>query len=374
MSNLDPMAFLRKLTVLATWKRLDPPGSSPGTLVTDTALPAPVVSLLSYDEEEVVDQVDIPLSEAMAEIGKRRVAWIDIRGLGNVEVLKELGQSMDLHPLELEDVLDFSQRIKIQVHDNYSFFIGKHIQFKSELIVQQISVFFTSQAVVTLTPVDSSFLDPVRARIRKKTGQIRRASSEYLTYAIVDTLVDSAFPVIDRMGDLVDDMELEVFGQSRGEDDVATTIRETRLTLSNCRKWILPMKEVLKKILNGEIPNIEDETQVYFSDCLDHVVNQLEILNNLRDETSDLMNLHLSVLSQKMNEIMKVLTIISTIFIPLGFIAGCYGMNFNPAVSDYNMPELNWVYGYPTAVGFMMFVAMVLLFYFFRKGWIRLRF
>ncbi|MCB0363378.1 MAG: hypothetical protein KDD35_11680, partial [Bdellovibrionales bacterium] len=226
MSNLDPMAFLRKLTVLATWKRLDPPGSSPGTLVTDTALPAPVVSLLSYDEEEVVDQVDIPLSEAMAEIGKRRVAWIDIRGLGNVEVLKELGQSMDLHPLELEDVLDFSQRIKIQVHDNYSFFIGKHIQFKSELIVQQISVFFTSQAVVTLTPVDSSFLDPVRARIRKKTGQIRRASSEYLTYAIVDTLVDSAFPVIDRMGDLVDDMELEVFGQSRGEDDVATTIRE----------------------------------------------------------------------------------------------------------------------------------------------------
>lgn len=374
MSHLDPMAFLRKVTVLANWKRLESPGSPPGTLIADSALPSPMISVISFDENEVVEKENLSLAEAFAEGGHRRVTWIDIQGLGKVDVLKELGETMDLHRLELEDVLDFSQRIKIQAHDHYSFFIGKYLQYKSELTVQQVSVFFDESKVITLTPIDSTFLHPVRSRIQKGGGQVRRHAVDYLVYAIVDTLVDSAFPVIDQMGDLVDEMEVEVFGRGHPEEDVASTIRETRLILSYCRKWILPMKEVLKKILNGEVPTIDGETRVYFSDCLDHVVSQLDSLNTLREETSDLMNLHLSVLSQKMNEIMKVLTIISTIFIPLGFIAGCYGMNFNPAASAYNMPELNWLYGYPFAVGLMVFIALLLSAYFVRKGWIRIRF
>ncbi len=374
MSSVDSLSYLKKVTELAKWKRLESPVNSPGTLVADTALPAPFISLLSYNKGEVIEKDNISLKDAFAEVGPKRVTWIDIQGLGNVEVLKELGDIMNLHRLELEDVLDFSQRIRIQTHEEYCFLIGKHLLYKSELLVQQVSLFFDSKTVVTLTPVDSSFLNPVRFRIQNGIGQIRRQSSEYLIYAIVDTLIDSSFPAIDQIGDLVDNMELEVFGHTMPEEDVASTIRDTRLSLSYCRKWILPMKDVLKNILEGQNEFVGKDTRVYFSDCMDHVLTQLETLNALRDETADLMNLHLSVLSQKMNEIMKVLTIISTIFIPLGFIAGCYGMNFNPAASELNMPELNWPYGYPTAIGLMIFVATLLIGYFFRKKWIRFRF
>lgn len=182
MSHLDPMAFLRKVTVLANWKRLESPGSPPGTLIADSALPSPMISVISFDENEVVEKENLSLAEAFAEGGHRRVTWIDIQGLGKVDVLKELGETMDLHRLELEDVLDFSQRIKIQAHDHYSFFIGKYLQYKSELTVQQVSVFFDESKVITLTPIDSTFLHPVRSRIQK--GEGRFVDTQWTTWSM----------------------------------------------------------------------------------------------------------------------------------------------------------------------------------------------
>jgi magnesium transporter len=342
------------------------PGASPGTLVVDAAAQKPVLSVCAYDEHEVEQRALTDPEEIRGWLGKRQVVWIDVVGLGDAEVLRNIAEVMVLHRLVIEDVVSAHQRPKVEDYEQQLFVVTRMLDGATR-DSEQVSLVLGGNFLLTFRERAGDALDPVRQRIAKG-GKIRRSGPDYLAYAIIDAITDRCFPVMEAFGEMLERIEDETL--SAPSPRTIAAIHEAKRELLVIRRTLWPMRDMLNQILREDTDRITDNTRVYLRDCYDHAVQLIELLENYRELVSGLMDVYLSSVSHRMNEIMKVLTIIATIFIPLTFIAGVYGMNFNTAASPLNMPELNWYLGYPLCVLLMAGVALGMLLYFRRLGWL----
>lgn len=292
--------------------------------------------------------------------------WLDVRGTANHGFLAALGRIYGLHPLAIEDAVHVHQRAKVEVYPGHSFFIARMARYAGGVELEQLALFLGQDFVISVQEgVDDG--DPF-GRLRKQLGEPSLAvlgTTDALAHALIDAVVDEYFPVLDAFGESLDSLEDEIITGSR---EVLPRIQHARRDVVTLRKALWPLRDALFS-LGREGVQMGPETRLYLRDTTDHVLRVLEIAEGYRELVSSLMELHLSTLSQKMNETMRFLAVISTIFIPLTFIAGVYGMNFDPEVSPLNMPELKWAWGYPVVMVGMLVIGVSLLWYFKRRGW-----
>lgn len=351
-------------------KRFSKPGTAPGTLsAPEVHRVAEIsISVMEYDEERVDEWRAASLEDALSRRDGRGVTWIDIVGLHDLDLLRELGRVFGLHPLALEDVLNTGQRPKVEAHEDHLFVVMRHIHSGSELESEQISLFVGEGFLLSLQEIPGDVFDGVRDRIRHGLGRIRRSGSDYLAYALIDSLVDNFFPVLEELGARLEVLEEDVIEDP--DEETVRGIHAARKDLLALRRIAWPEREVVNTLERQELPGIGRETRVFLRDCYDHAVQILDILETYRDLATSLLDLYLSTVSNRMNEVMKVLTVLATIFIPLTFLAGIYGMNFDPKVSPWNMPELEWAWGYPAFWVVSIVLAGGLLLLFKRKDWL----
>lgn len=335
-----------------------PPGIP---ILTGEASP-PRIHAIRYSPE-TLEELDVATAiDCRQLLSSGSVLWIDVQGLGDLELLRSLGETFSLHPLALEDVVSIGQRPKADDFDTHIFIITRMPEPGDGVTTDQTSMFLGANFVLTFQEHYGDCLGPVRERIRKGKGLMRRSGPDYLAYAILDAIVDGYFPVLEVYGEKLEALEDEVVEYpTRSSLEKIHTAKRDLLTL---RRAVWPLRDAVNSLIREESDLITPQTRLYLRDCYDHTVQILDMVETYRELAAGLMDIYISSLSQKLNEVMKVLTIISTIFIPLTFIAGVYGMNF-----DY-MPELRRSWGYPAVMGVMAILALAMVWYFLRKGWI----
>jgi magnesium transporter len=343
-------------------------GVPPGTISVDRAASPAIVTAFAYGPEGFEECRVEDLDVLPGLVARYPVTWINVDGLGTAETIQKLGELFGLHRLALEDVVNVPQRPKVEPYGNQWFVIARMPNPSPPLETEQICIFLDKKFVITFqeAPGPDCF-DPIRERIRQGRPRLRAGGPDYLAYAILDSIVDSYFPILEKYGDSLDDIEARVL---EGSDASAIAeLYRLKRDFTALRRYIWPLRDVVNVLTHEEIPLLRDETRIHLRDCHDHTVQLMELVESFRDVSSGLVDVYLSTTGARMNEIMKVLTIIATVFIPLSFIAGIYGMNFNTS-SRWNMPELDWPWGYAMSLGLMAAVAAVLVSYFWRKGWI----
>ena len=347
------------------------PGTSPGTLVVPADARPPRLRAIGFGPDRLEERELKDASELAAMRGQWPVLWVAVDGLGDVGVLEALGSIFGLHRLALEDVLNLHQRPKAERYGEHLFIVARMplTGEPGQLETEQLSLFLGKDFLISFQerPGGDCF-DPVRTRLRAGKGRSRAAGPDYLAYALLDSVVDAFYPVLEGCGDRLDGLEDELFG--RPAPGIAQRVHQVRRELLAVRRAVWPLREELATLVREPDELIADETRVYLRDCYDHVVQMIDLLETYRDLGAGLMEIHLSLLSHRMNEIMKVLTIIATIFIPLTFIVGVYGMNFDPDAGPFSMPELRSPWGYPAVMLFMAALAAGMLLYFKRRGWL----
>jgi len=344
------------------------PGAPPGSIVVhEGALPS-CINVMAYGPDDVMSKDGIAVDDIPALVARWPVVWIDVTGLGTAEVIEGLGRIFRLHSLALEDAVSISQRPKVEDYEDFTFIVCNMIHADGVLETEQVSIFVGDGFVLTLQERPGDCFGPIRDRIRKGRGRLRREGPDYLAYALIDSLVDNYFAPVERYGDLIEKLELDVVENTR--KSVVGQIHASRRDLFLLRKTIWAQREMLAALSRESYVGFSESTQIYLRDCYDHTVQLLDMTETYRDFATNLFELYLSTVSNRMNEIMKVLTIIATIFMPMGVIASIYGMNFDRAKSPWNMPELDWYLGYPFALALMALVAIGMLIMFWRRGWI----
>lgn len=316
-----------------------------------------------------MEAVDVKSPEQFSALrASGKVLWIDVRGLGDARILQRLGEQFNLHPLALEDVVNLHQQVKVEDYGKYLFVVARAVNNQAPYETRQISMFVGRDFVITFQEGAADSLGAVRKRLDDSNSQVRKHGADFLAYAILDVVIDGYFPLLEHCGDLLDDLEdLITDHPPRGVVREVNTIRNMLRTM---RRMIWQHREAINMLLRDSTDLITAETRTFLRDCHDHTMQLVDLLETYRETCNDLRDVYLSAVSNRMNEIMMVLTIMATIFIPLSFITGVYGMNFNPKTSPWNMPELNWFYGYPFALGLMAVVALGLLLFFRHRGWI----
>ena len=351
-------------SILTPFDRLTPPGAAPGTVVAKPEEPKPVIRVMAFSDGDLVDE-PVDSLDGLKELTEScAVTWVNVDGFGDVDVLHELAEMFGLHVLAMEDVVNVHQRPKVEDYDDHLFIVARMVDATEQLQTEQICFFVGKKFVLTFQegkPGDC--LDPVRERIRKSTGPLRRRGADYLAYALLDSIIDHYFPVVESYGERLEALDDELIN-TRGEASIAA-INTFRSELLVLRRAIRPHREAINQLLQDSHELVTDETRIYLRDCYDHTIQLGEAVDTYRETCADLRDFHLAAISNQTNEVMKTLTTIATIFIPLSFIAGVYGMNFD------HMPELHWRYGYPLALSLMGSVVACLLFWFRRKGWFR---
>ncbi|GAB4218317.1 MAG: magnesium/cobalt transporter CorA [Synechococcales cyanobacterium] len=300
------------------------------------------------------------------------ITWVDMRGLGGQETWRELQQVFHLHPLALEDIIHVPQRPHIETYDQQLVIITNMMTRRLDrpgFVAEQISLILGKTYLVTIQEEpDYDCLDIVRQRLQTGYTQLRQAGADYLVYALLDAIIDGFFPILEMYGDILETIEDEV---TRDPDTrTLERIYDVKRELLILRRSIWPMRDLINELIRSHHPLISDDVRVYLRDCYDHTIQVFDVIETYRELISSLTDIYLSFVSNRMNEIMKVLTIISSIFIPLTFIAGIYGMNFNPESSPWNMPELNWYWGYPLTWLVMLSLAGGMGILFWRMGWL----
>ena len=351
-------------------RRRAPPGTSPGTLVLDPEAPRPVLHVLAFGPDGVDEAAPRTVAELAALRGRRPVTWVNIDGLGDAAVLEQLGAEFGLHRLALEDVVNTHQRPKLERYEGHHFLVLRMADGDgaSGLGTEQLALFFGPGFVLTFQERAGDCFDPVRQRVRGGQGRIRASGADYLAYALLDSVIDAYFPVVEAAGERLETLEDDVLaGRAR---DLLPRIHGIRRDLLMMRRALWPLREAVSLLQREEEAAVTPETRVYLRDVYDHVINLLDMLENLREIAAGLMELHLTAVSKRMNEVMQVLTVISTIFMPLTFIVGVYGMNFDPDASPWNMPELRWRWGYPFVIAVMAGTVVAMLVSFRRRGWV----
>lgn len=364
------------LDALRPWRKVKPSkskyaghiGKTPGTLLTSSdALPTRM-DIFSFNAEELDEIQNIGAERLDALCGEDRIVWLNVTGLADVEIIEWLGQRFELHPLALEDVVHVQQRPKLEDYEKTIFIVSNILHVTEERVeTEQVSLFAGDGFVISFQERPGDCFEFVRERLRNKRGKIRSHGSDYLLYALLDSIVDHYFPVLEVMVERLDDTERELF--TMPEADVLPELITMRRDLATLRRVLAPLRDVTQALLREDKPLMQEYTRPYLRDCQDHVLRLLDNLEACKEMTAQLMDVSLNLASQRLNEVMKVLTMISTIFIPLGFIAGLYGMNFDRTNAPYNMPELGSPYGYPIVLAVMFSIVIVLLYYFYRKGW-----
>ncbi len=345
----------------------------PPELLTSTphaAVTAPVrVTATRYSATDIQER-DLKSPQEIAALREPgSILWINVDGIGDPQWLHAIGESFGLHPLALEDAVHVHQRAKVEEYDDHLFIVVRMIAPSDRLSTEQVSLFLGKDFVVTVQELPGGdCLDSVRQRLRTSQGRIRRSGPDYLVYALIDAVIDSYFPVLERYGEELDALDASADGASPDLFDRLHTIRQELLQL---RRAAWPHRDALNLLQRHESDLIAEGTRIFFRDCYDHSIQIIDVLETQREMCADMRDLVLTMVGQRTNDIMRVLTIMSTIFIPLSFIAGVYGMNFDTQASAWNMPELGWKFGYPFALGIMATTAGVLLVFFYRKGWLR---
>jgi magnesium transporter len=326
-----------------------------------------VIRALCYDDNDYVE-LDIAEFDEIDEIRNRwPVTWINVDGLGDLDVIRRIGESFALHALSLEDIVHVRQRPKFEDFGTYAYIVTQMVALHHRLEYEQVSLFFGDGFVLTFQERPGDCFEPIRDRIRQGRGRIRRMRADYLAYALIDATIDSDFPILEQYGEQVE--ALEHAALTRREPDMMTRIHGLKMELLSLRRVIWPQRDMVNELIRDGADLFAEQTRVYLRDCYDHTVELLEMLETYREIVSGLVELHLSSISMRINEVMQVLTVIATFFIPLSFIASLYGMNFDRNASPWNMPELGWPLGYPFALGLMAAVACALAWFFWRKGW-----
>lgn len=348
------------------------PGTPPATLVPqgETSDQPTSITLIQYDEETIFEGRFDTFEELMTRYDSTKINWIDIDGLSNVELLRKLGEQFHFHPLALEDVLNTSQRPKVEQYGDHFFIVSEMVyeDSRNRIAVEQLSLFLGKNFVITIQEECSrDVFEKVRARLRAGRGFARKMKADYLAYALLDSIVDELFPILETVGDGIEEIEEELL--ARPSKESLRKLYESKRMLLQLRRAAWPQREVFNTLIRDDSGIISRETQVFLRDCYDHTTQIIDILESFRDLSAGLMDVYLSSLGFRTNEIMRVLTVISSIFIPLTFIAGVYGMNFN---TDHplNMPELNWPYGYLICLAVMGIVALSMVVFFKRKNWL----
>lgn len=347
-----------------------PAGGVPGTLTPAPGAAKSKARLFAYGESEEIERDLTDVSALKEEMKRYPVVWVDVVGLGDPDLIRAIGKVFRLHPLALEDAVHTHQRAKVEEYPagHYVVLSAPHFDAEPGLDLEQISLFFGPGYVVTIQERDIHCFNPVRERIRASRGRLRRSGSDYLAYALLDAVVDAFFPELEWYGDRLELIEDRILADRNA--DIMHEVHGIRRDLLAVRRTVWPLREAINNLQREEHPNINAETRLYLRDVYDHTVQLVELVETHREVASGLLDIYLSTLNNRMNEVMKVLTIIATIFIPLSFVAGVYGMNFRPESSPLNMPELDWYFGYPFALGVMALIAFGLLYYFRRKRWL----
>jgi len=356
------------------WHRKSPPirrpapGTAPGTVNIDPDAPHPKIRVIAYGPEEMLDEQIDDLQRIDGILHEWPVTWVNVDGLGDLATLEQLGKLFNLHPLALEDVVNVYQRAKVEAYAEDLFIVARMVALEERLRNEQVSIFLGNGFVLTFQEREGDCFEPIRGRLRAGKGRIRHSGPDYLMYALLDAIVDGYFPVLEHYGEELAVLEDEALESPR--DSTVTRIQELKHDLLTLRRSIWPHRDAANHLLRQETSLVSDETRLFLRDVYDHTIQLLDLVENYREVGSSLIDLYLSSMSNRMNDVMKVLTIIATIFIPLSFVAGLYGMNFNPERSPWNMPELSWYWGYPFALGIMGATALIMLLYFRRKGWL----
>ncbi|MFA6209425.1 MAG: magnesium/cobalt transporter CorA [Candidatus Obscuribacterales bacterium] len=349
-------------------------GSGPENVIFDPEAPQSHVSFIAYDANKVLEEADSDLASIAANLGKWPVLWVNVEGLGSPDIIKGLGEIFNIHPLAMEDIIHLHQRAKFEQYEENFFLVAHMIEGKCTNIshhdaqdmvaTEQISMYVGSNFVVTFQegPVDAT--KPVLERLRKGRGLLRSRSSDYLTYAIIDSIIDAYYPVLEVFGERLEVIEDRILEEPTKR--LVSQVHIAKRELLALRRALFPLREALGSILRTSPVNFTAETLLHLRDCYDHVIQITDLIETYRELCSDLMDVYLSSISNRLNEVMKMLTVITTICAPPTLIAGIYGMNFHTD-SPYNMPELSWTYGYFFALALMAISSTVMLILLFRS-------
>jgi magnesium transporter len=347
------------------------PGSIPGTLNIEEDAKHPEIDLIDYSNNYAHRISNLTPEDCAQYLVTDSVSWFDLQGFGNEDILKRLGTVFNLHPLVLEDVVNVPQRPKIEDYEEQLVIITQMVVPKPQQAgfwLEQVSLIVGKNYLLTVQEEpERDCFRPVRKRIRFKKGSIREQKADYLAYALWDAIIDGFFPVLEIYGDKIESLEDEVLFKPTHE--TLASIYQVKRELLALRRAIWPQRNAINKLIRDGSEFISSEVSFFLRDCYDHIVQIIDIIETYRELASSLTDIYLSSISNKMNEIMKILTVISSIFIPLTFIVGVYGMNFNTEISPWNMPELNWYWGYPLCWILMLSISGGLIYYFWQRGW-----
>ncbi|MFN9706987.1 MAG: magnesium/cobalt transporter CorA [Planctomycetota bacterium] len=344
-------------------RRTTPVGASPGTIAPPPdALPLEL-SAIAYGRGGVTEKRGATLAEIQALRRLGGVVWIDVIGLADAAMLRALGAEFDLHRLAVEDVANVGQRAKVEDYDDHTFIVLRMIDAQHPTETEQLAMFVGPDYVLTFQERPGDCFQMVRQRLRDPQGQMQKRGADYLGYALLDAVVDGYFPTLERLDDRSEQVEHEILADTQPKGAVAE-LHAVRRALLELRRAVWPLREATSSLLRGEGRNFSADVRPYLRDVHDHVVQLIDLLENQREMTSSLLDLHLSHVNHRLNEVMKLLTIISTIFIPLTFLVGVYGMNF-----DW-MPELRVWWGYPACMAAMVAMALLMLRWFRNRGWL----
>ncbi len=350
-----------------TKKRSSKAGLPPGTLVYvgEKEVESVRITSIDYDEQSFQEKEVANIEECLKLKDTATVSWINIDGLHDIELLENLGKGFDLHSLVLEDILSTGQRPKFEDHEKHIFIVLKMLSFGQEnqsIEAEQVSLILGPNYVISFQERIGDVFEQVRERIRNAKGRIRKMGPDYLAYALLDAIVDNYFVILERFGEKIESMEEEVIGNPT--ERTVQQIHSLKREMIFLRKSIWPLRELIGGLQKSESSLIHDTTDIYLRDVYDHTIQIIDTIESFRDMVSGMLDIYLSSLSNKMNAVMKVLTIIATLFIPLTFVAGIYGMNFK------YMPELEWRWSYPIVWLVMISIAVIMLSYFRRKKWL----
>lgn len=347
-------------------------GLVPGTLVHvgDKRTEKVRITVIDYKEKEFQEKEVQNIEECFSFEETDTVTWVNIDGVHDTEVIEKIGKRFELHPLILEDIVNTEQRPKYEDSEKYIFIALKmlwnaenNMGIKSE----QVSLVLGKNYVFSFQEKEGDVFNPIRDRIRNAKGRIRSQGPDYLAYSLLDAIVDNYFIVLEKTGEKIESVEEELM--TNPTSATLHSINKLKSEIISLRKAIWPLRDIISSLERSESSLVKRTTHIFLRDVYDHTVQIMDSVETFRDMISGKLEMYLSSVSNRMNEVMKVLTIIATIFIPITFIAGVYGMNFNPGASRLNMPELNWPFGYIFAWGLMLAVVMVMITYFKRKKW-----
>lgn len=361
------------LPALRQFGKTKKPGSAPGTVlhIGKRHLDEIKITVHDYDDDHL-QEIDIDqIQKVQPYLDGPSRTWIKVCGLHDVEKLKSIWNFFELHPLIQEDIVNTSQRPKVEIYENCIFFVLRMLNYSEEeqsLQAEQISIVLGRNYVMSFQETDHDYFKPILDRLSVESSRIRTNKTDYLTYALIDAVVDHYFSIIEHIADEIESIEDKLL--ENPEDQLLREIHKLRREVIFFRKSIWPLRDAINSTIRDESKFIAESTKIYLRDVYDHMIQVIDNIENYRDMIIGLHDMYMSNISNRMNEIMKVLTIIATIFIPLTFIAGIYGMNFNTEISPYNLPELNWYWGYPAAMAVMLGIAIAMVFYFKRKDWL----